>query len=47
MAEGPPLELRRSVADGRPVESIDMEDVFMALTGRSVDDDEEEGEDGG
>jgi ABC-2 type transport system ATP-binding protein len=42
VAEGTPLELRRSVADGRPVESIDMEDVFMALTGRRVEDDEEE-----
>jgi ABC-2 type transport system ATP-binding protein len=47
VAEGTPLELRRSVAAGRPVASIDMEDVFMALTGRSVDDDEEErGDDG-
>jgi ABC-2 type transport system ATP-binding protein len=41
VAEGTPLELRRQVAGGRPVESIDMEDVFMALTGRSVEDDEE------
>ncbi len=47
VAEGTPLELRRSVAAGRPVDSIDMEDVFMALTGRSVDDDEEEGDDDG
>src|SRR3954449_5538749 len=42
VAEGTPLELKRLVADGRPVETIDMEDVFMALTGRSVEDDEEE-----
>jgi ABC-2 type transport system ATP-binding protein len=42
VAEGTPLELRRSVAGGRPVDSIDMEDVFMALTGRRVEDDEEE-----
>jgi ABC-2 type transport system ATP-binding protein len=42
VAEGTPLELRRSVAGNRPVESIDMEDVFMELTGRSVEDDEEE-----
>ena len=42
VAEGTPLELRRQVAGGRPVESVDMEDVFMALTGRSVEDDEEE-----
>src|SRR5687768_3007197 len=42
VAEGTPLELRSMVADGRPVEDIDMEDVFMALTGKSVEDDEEE-----
>ena len=42
VAEGTPLELRRSVARGGPVESIGMEDVFMELTGRRVDDDEEE-----
>lgn len=42
VAEGTPLELRRSVASGRPVESIDMEDVFMELTGRSVEEDEDE-----
>ena len=47
VAEGTPLELREKVAGGRPVDSIDMEDVFMALTGRSVDDDEEEGDDHG
>ncbi|HZN15045.1 MAG TPA: ABC transporter ATP-binding protein [Acidimicrobiales bacterium] len=42
VAEGTSLELRRSVANGRDVEDIDMEDVFMALTGKSVEDDEEE-----
>jgi ABC-2 type transport system ATP-binding protein len=42
IAEGTPLELRHLVAGGRPVEEIDMEDVFMELTGRSVEDDEEE-----
>lgn len=42
VAEGTPLELRRQVAGGRPVDAIDMEDVFMELTGRSVEDDEEE-----
>ena len=47
VAEGTPLELRQAVAAGRPVDSIDMDDVFMALTGRSVDDDEEEGDDDG
>jgi ABC-2 type transport system ATP-binding protein len=45
VAEGTPLELRQQVAGGRPVESIDMEDVFMELTGRSVEDDEEEATD--
>ena len=44
VAEGTPLELRRLVAGDRPVELIDMEDVFMALTGRSVEEDEEEEE---
>jgi len=42
IAEGTSLELRALVADGRPVDEIDMEDVFMALTGKSVEDDEEE-----
>jgi ABC-2 type transport system ATP-binding protein len=45
VAEGTPMELRRRVADGRPVASIDMEDVFMELTGRNVEDDEEEATD--
>ena len=40
VAEGTPLELRQKVAAGRPVEHIDMEDVFMELTGRSVEEDE-------
>jgi ABC-2 type transport system ATP-binding protein len=44
VAEGTPLELRQMVANGRAVEDVDMEDVFMVLTGRSVDDDEEEEE---
>jgi ABC-2 type transport system ATP-binding protein len=42
VAEGTPLALRRQVAAGRPVEEVDMEAVFMALTGRSVEEDEEE-----
>jgi len=42
VALGTPYELRAQVAGNRPVESIDMEDVFMALTGRSVEEDEEE-----
>jgi len=41
VAEGTPLELRRLVADGRPIDSINMETVFMELTGRSVEEDEE------
>ena len=41
VAEGTPLELRRLVANGRPIDSINMETVFMELTGRSVEDDEE------
>jgi ABC-2 type transport system ATP-binding protein len=40
VAEGTPLELRLAVADGRPVESIGMEDVFMELTGRDLSEDE-------
>jgi ABC-2 type transport system ATP-binding protein len=42
VAEGTPLELRRLVAAGRPLDEVDMEAVFMELTGRRVDDDEEE-----
>jgi ABC-2 type transport system ATP-binding protein len=42
VAEGTSLELRASVANGRPVDEIDLEDVFMELTGRTVEDDEEE-----
>jgi ABC-2 type transport system ATP-binding protein len=41
VAEGTPLELRRLVAGERPVDEVDMEDVFMELTGRSLEDDEE------
>ncbi|MBF6600275.1 MAG: ABC transporter ATP-binding protein [Dehalococcoidia bacterium] len=41
VAEGTPLDLRRQVADGRPLEEITMETVFMELTGRSVEEDEE------
>ena len=40
VAEGTPLALRRSVARGRPLESINMETVFMELTGRSIEEDE-------
>jgi len=41
VAEGAPLELRRAVADGRPLEEITMETVFMELTGRDLAEDEE------
>ena len=44
VAEGTPLELRELVADGRPIESINMETVFMELTGHRVEDDEEPAE---
>jgi ABC-2 type transport system ATP-binding protein len=42
VAEGTPLELRAHVAGPeRPVEDVDMESVFMALTGRSIEEDEQ------
>lgn len=40
VAFGTPLDLREMVADGRPIESINMETVFMELTGRRVEEDE-------
>ena len=42
VAEGTPLELRKQVAEDRPLEETDMEAVFMELTGRSIEEDEEE-----
>jgi ABC-2 type transport system ATP-binding protein len=42
VAEGTPVELRQRVANGRKIESINMETVFMELTGRSIEEDEEE-----
>jgi ABC-2 type transport system ATP-binding protein len=41
VAEGTPLDLRRQVAGARPLGEITMETVFMELTGRSVEEDEE------
>lgn len=43
VAEGTPLELRQMVAkeDARDVEEIDMEDVFMQITGKDLAEDEE------
>jgi len=43
VVEGTSAELRGAVANGRTLDAIDMEDVFMALTGKRVDDDEGEG----
>jgi ABC-2 type transport system ATP-binding protein len=45
VAEGTPLELREQVACGRPVDEVDMETVFIDLTGRRIEEDEDE--DGG
>jgi ABC-2 type transport system ATP-binding protein len=40
VAEGTPVELRQRVSNGRPLEEINMEHVFMELTGKSIDEDE-------
>jgi ABC-2 type transport system ATP-binding protein len=45
VAEGTPLELRRSVANGTPLEQVSMETVFLKLTGKSIEEDEEVTED--
>ncbi len=42
VAEGTSVELRAGVANGQSVDDLDLEDVFMALTGKTVEDDEEE-----
>ncbi len=44
VAEGTPLELRKQVAGRRPLEEVDMETVFIELTGRSIEEDEDEDE---
>src|SRR5581483_1451667 len=44
VAEGTPLELRQRIARGRPLEAIDMETVFMELTGRDLAEDEQPAE---
>ena len=43
VAEGTPLELRRHVAEEQelPLEQVTLETVFMDLTGRSIEEDEE------
>jgi ABC-2 type transport system ATP-binding protein len=40
VAEGTPLDLRRLIANDRPVEDITMETVFMELTGQDLGEDE-------
>ena len=42
VAEGTSYELRSSIANGNGADAVDLEDVFMELTGKSVEDDEEE-----
>lgn len=44
VAEGTPLELRTQISGDRPLELVDMETVFMELTGRSIEEDEDEDE---
>jgi ABC-2 type transport system ATP-binding protein len=46
VAEGTPLELRKQVAGGRPIDEVDMETVFIELTGRRIEEDEDEDEKG-
>ena len=41
IAEGTPDQLRAIVADDRPAEDVDMEEVYLELTGRSIEEDEE------
>jgi ABC-2 type transport system ATP-binding protein len=41
VAEGTSRELKERVADGGPPEGVSMDDVFMALTGRDISEDEQ------
>jgi ABC-2 type transport system ATP-binding protein len=41
VAEGTAQELKQRVANGRPAEAMSMEDVFMALTGKDIEEDEQ------
>ena len=41
IVEGTPLELRTRAADGRPIEQVSMETVFLDMTGRRLEEDEE------
>ena len=40
VAHGTSAELKQRVGNGRPVEEISMDDVFMALTGKDIAEDE-------
>jgi len=46
VAEGTPLELRKQVAGSRTLDEVSMETVFIELTGRSIEDDEDQGAEG-
>jgi len=41
VSEGTPLALRERVADGRPMADVSMETVFLELTGKRIEEDEE------
>ena len=41
IVEGTPLELRARAAAGRPIEQVSMETVFLDMTGRRLEEDEE------
>ena len=41
VAEGSPNQLRAMIAGDRPPDEIDMEEVYLELTGRSIEEDEE------
>jgi ABC-2 type transport system ATP-binding protein len=41
VAEGTSLDLRQRVANGRPVDDVSLETVFLELTGRRIEEDEE------
>jgi ABC-2 type transport system ATP-binding protein len=41
VTEGTPFELRSAVAAGRPMEDVSMETVFLELTGKRLEEDEE------
>jgi ABC-2 type transport system ATP-binding protein len=41
IAEGTPDQLRALVAGDRPLDEVDMEEVYLELTGRSIEEDQE------